>query len=127
MTRHGEPCTAPDEDTFLCGVVQVTLPSFYEIQDVLDDCESAGAVLEVIEPATYVLAVPVGHEVALRDCYAAQPRVSAADFIYVGSIGPSTALRAEPINWLQIGGWVLVTCAGVGSACCAARTRAPEV
>ena len=107
--RHGEVCSGPGEPSFICGEVRVQMHVGVDIQPVLAACQPLGEVLEV-SGLDYLIAVRVGSEIALRDCYALQPGVGHADLPGFGSVTPDGAMppvRSNP--WFGIGTVVALT------------------
>ena len=91
-------CTHPEEESsFLCGEVFVELrtDAAATIEDVLASCEPVGEVRhlndELLRPL-YTIGVPVGREVALRDCYATHADVVDADLSAFGMLTPNTSM-----------------------------------
>ncbi len=91
-------CTHSEEDSsFLCGEVLVELrtDAAATIEGVLASCEPVGEVRhlndELLRPL-YTIGVPVGREVALRDCYATHADVVDADLSAFGMLTPDTAM-----------------------------------
>ena len=100
-------CTAPElgEPSFACGIVVITLdPDGPErIEPVIAACEppahsvTGGTERDAVYGRLgYHVEVPVGNEIALRDCYAEQRGVWSATLAGVGELTPDTATRAGP-------------------------------
>jgi len=80
-----------------------------DIQPVLKACPPVGAVIEARD-GDYRIAVQVGSEIALRDCYGAQPGVGHADLGYFGAVEPDSAMApSHPAARTVLGFFLLIT------------------
>jgi hypothetical protein len=97
--QRGDVCSGLNEPSFICGYVIVTVRVDAEVDDVIGACPPLGAVRDVVQ-RDFLIAVPVGSEIDLRDCYATQPGVGQANLLYVGGWTDSAAHRPPSAPWL---------------------------
>jgi hypothetical protein len=92
--QGGTSCSGPGEPSFTCGFVVVTVQVGSDVETVLAACQPVGTVSDV-SGRDFLISVPVGHEIALRDCYGAVPGVSQANLLYAGGLTPDSAMRTS--------------------------------
>jgi hypothetical protein len=102
--QPGDTCSVPGEPSFVCGFVFVTIEAGTEISAVVQACQPVGEAVEV-RPNKFRVDVPVGSEIALRDCYRAQPGVSQAELGLQGMVNSAMPEPggAEWAAWLARG------------------------
>ena len=102
QAADGTGCSGPGEPSFTCGFVVVTVQVGNDVETVLAACQPVGTVSEV-SGRDFLIAVPVGSEIALRDCYGAVTGVSQANLLYVGGLTPDSATRTPSgFGWAAI-------------------------
>ena len=83
--QPGNTCSGPGEPSFVCGYVFVTVEAGTKINTVVEACQPLGTAVEA-RPLKFMVSVPVGSEIALRDCYRAQPGVREAELGLPGMV-----------------------------------------
>ena len=119
----GAACSAPGEPSFTCGFVVVTVQVGSEVETVLAARQPVGTVSEV-SGRDFLIAVPVGSEIALRDCYGAVPGVSQANLLYAGGLTPDSAMRTSSSSeWAAVGVALLSVAILIVASLSVARSR----
>ena len=123
-TAEMEICTGETyEGTFVCGLLLVNMLPDVPIEPVFIACPPAPTFVSdpIISDsfdspghAVYDLHVPVGSEIALRNCYLDQPGVANAVLGGTGELTPSTAVSASnPAAPRLVLGLLLLVIAGL--------------